>query len=72
MTLRKASTSAVSGNARMSGCAACGEFDQEKNTPVRTHVGAVIRFINPEAIAMHAVASTCLAYRAVDAMTVRI
>ena len=39
---------AVSGSARMSGCTASGNRDDEKNTPEKIHIGSITRFMSPD------------------------
>ena len=52
ITPRSASFSAVSGSARMNGCAASGKFDDEKNTPESSHIGSITTFISPDTASM--------------------
>src|SRR5689334_22600350 len=48
MAARNASFVAVNGSALMNGCTTRGKFSEEKNTPDSTHMGSIVRFINPE------------------------
>ena len=43
---------AVSGSAWMNGCSAAGNRLAEKNTPEKTHMGIMMKFISPETASM--------------------
>src|SRR5262249_54231944 len=52
ITARRASLSAVSGSARTTGWIASGKREAEKNTPERTNIGSITRFIRPETVSI--------------------
>jgi hypothetical protein len=52
ITARSASLSAVSGKAFTNGWIALGKRSDEKNTPEKTNIGSITRFIRPEAVSI--------------------